>query len=45
VKSCLINGVMCKVGDKVEGFIVESIGSGSATLRRGEHTFYITLSR
>jgi Tfp pilus assembly protein PilO len=45
VKTCLINGVMCRVGDKVEGFVVESIAPGSATVRRGEHTFDITIQR
>jgi hypothetical protein len=44
-KTCLINGAMCRVGDKIEGFTVESIGPGTATLRRGEHTFDITIQR
>jgi hypothetical protein len=43
VKTCLINGVLCRVGDKVQGFTVETIAPGAVTVRRGEHTFDITL--
>lgn len=44
-KACIINGRLLRVGDRFDSFTVIDIGAGAATVRRGEHTYDITMRR